>query len=596
MLNSPNTNTALDPQDQSNNNRKDYQRGSGFSNINRILDANQGAGQKMGQQIGGQLTNQANSVREGIQSSQNQFNTQKNQAAGVAQNAIGAGQGLIQGKGAGVPSNETNDQYSARLSQSTPNYSQIGQDLRAAQYNGPMGLQNAQKLQSQAATTAALGRLAGNTEGQTELLKSMVARPGQYNQGQSALDSLLLGQSGQKAIQAGRQPLVGLQDKAMGATSMAENQANALKTGIANNKAQTLSDLQNAVTGDKGLMAQAKTQADQYNKDSSDLSSILAGTYDTSTPEGKQRAAALVDKMGDFGLDSNYSLYDKDPDSVKKLVGQLAATRQNGGTAKYTDNQSAAGQNLASVLADQTLGNTIKNNKFNTDVFGNEDTAFNTLNQNRNYDTETKNILTGGADTLHTMKQNMTSGLPGDLQKEVEGINSGPDEVYYDSNGNQLPGPRVGATVKSKAQLIQEATDKNNQRYNSIMNQTHGNNTLFDPNLFAGDAVKYENNRALGDMFSGADTQGNPYGFLAYGDRGDADVGKRFQGLGLTTDAGATSGTYRNEQQFRDAAGKALGPDAQMKAFVLNKILGLNQGQSLDPNGGSVAPNMQGNS
>lgn len=523
----PTTNTAAQPIDP---NKKDQQKGTGFTNINKILDANQGAGQRMGNKIGSQLTQQADSVRQGIQAGQNQFQQQKNQAGQQAQGAVQAGQNLTQQAG------ETQDAYAQRLAQNNGNFQQVGQNLQNAEYTGPMALQNAGKLNAQASTTAALGRLAGDTQGQTQLLQSMVAKPGQYSRGQSALDALLLGSGGQRAIQQGRRAAVGLEDKALGATSQAENQANALKSGISQSRDKTLADLRNAVTGDAGFRNTAAQQAQTFQTDASDLSKILGGQFDTSTPEGKARAQDLVSRMGEFGLD-NYNVYDKDDAAAKAAISQLGGTlTQDYGARKYTDNQKLASQNLASLLGDKDLQTELANDKFNTDVFGKEEDVFKGLDQNRTYDTETKGIL-------NTAGQNAKR-----IEDYVAAQKQAMQEGFARQDAENAANPNNTATSDF---------DINALRQNMLNSLTS----------------RYETDRSLGDMYSGNDAQGNPYGFLAYGDRGDADLGQRFQNLGLNKENNV-SGQYRSSGAFEQAANKALGPDAQLRDFILNKILG----------------------
>lgn len=590
-INQPNTNTALIDQ-----NKKNQQKGTGFTNINRILDANKGAGQRMGSQIGNQLTQQADSVRAGIQQSQNQFNQQKQQAGQQAQGAVKAGQNLVKQAG------ETDDAYAQRVANANQNFQEVGQNLQGAQYTGPMGLQNAGKLQAQASTTASLGQLAGNTGGQTQLLQSMVAKPGQYNRGQSALDALLLGSGGQQAIQQGRRAAVGLQDTAMGATERAENQANALKAGINQSRDKALTDLRNAVVGEGGFRDQAAKQAQTFQKDASDLSALLNGTMDVSTPEGKQRAQELLDRMGEFGLD-NYNLYNKDENATRAALGQLGSTLSHDfGSRKYTDEQKKASQNLAALLGDTQLQDELNKAKFNTDVFGNEADIFKGMDERRAFDTETKNILSGLAGDISGLKQNFAAK----------------NQAKLDAYSKQLDG--MNLPPQAKAALIQDMTNKMNQQNIYLNDQTAiapmnysgfgntpGEYSGGQYNPYAGSAYQYltgteqerqaldkqlgqltpeffgagtldydtkQGAEAVGDKYSDA----NKYGFLAFGDRGDQDIAERFRGLGLNAEAGSQPGQYRNEQKVREAANKALGPDAQLRDFVLNKILGMQTG------------------
>lgn len=424
-------------------NKKKQTRGTGFTNINRVLDANRGAGQKMGEQIGGGLNQQADSVRAGIESSQNQFNQEKQQAGQQAKSAVQAGQNLVKQAG------ETDDAYQARIAQTNinnqpVNYSQIGQELRDAQYKGPMALQNAGQLQAQSATTSALGRLAGNTGGQQQLLQTMVAKPGQYTRGQSALDSLLLGQDGQKAIQQGRQATQGLQQKAFGAVDQAEAQAQALKSGISENKTKTLQALQNMLSGNGtqdsdqvvGIKELAKRQAESFNKDATRLKEILSGKNSDGSlitnlsPEDQQ----LLDNMNQYGLDNN-QFYTGDQNSSSISLNNLANTLAiNPGQLKFQGNQSAAAQNLATVLGDLDTAESIKNNEFNTDLFSKDKSFTNQQELARNADQEQSNFFKSEAGRANRLSELANSGnIDTELYETLESFAPGV-RAYIDSN------------------------------------------------------------------------------------------------------------------------------------------------------------------
>lgn len=375
------TNTAALPDDEN----RSQQRGTGFTNINKILDANTGAGEKIGQKIGSDLSDQANSVRAGIQSSQNSFNQQKQQASDQANNAIKAGTGLTQQAG------ENQDQYATRLANGTTDYNQIGQNLQNASYTGPTGLTNAGQVQAQGATASALGKLAGNTQGQTQLLQSMVAKPGQYTSGQSALDSLLLGQNGQQAIQKGRQATIGVGTQAQGAVDQAAAQANALKTGIDTNRANTIQSLQNSLTGAgdqtsngvTGLQTLAQNQATSFNNDATRLQQILAGKNADGSPITtlSDTDKKLIDNMSQYGIDNTTPFYTGDQNATQSALNSLSGSLAlNPGQLKYQGDQQQAAQNLASVLGQTDISNSIKNNQFNTNLFSKDPSITNAQN------------------------------------------------------------------------------------------------------------------------------------------------------------------------------------------------------------------------
>jgi hypothetical protein len=531
----PLTNTAA--QQDPNSMKKNQTKGTGFTNINQILDANKGAGQKMGQQIGSQLTQQADSVRAGIQASQNQFSQQKQQAGQKATNAVQAGQNLVKQAG------ETDDAYAARVGQANQDFSTIGNNLRTAEYTGPMGLQNAGQLQAKGAILGQQGQLAANGTGQQQLLSNLVAKPGQYTRGQSSLDSLLLGSGGQQAIQQGRNATRGLEQKAVGSADQAVTQANALKAGIATNRDKTLTDLQNAITGDGGFKEQAAKQAQLFQTDAGDLQKILTGGFDASTPEGQARAQDLINRMGDFGL-NDYSLYNENPDQVKNAIEQLGSTLNTQfGAEKYTDNQKQAGQNLAALLGDKGLKDEIANSNFDTNVFtGKNADIFKGLDAERAKDTANRDMLTSAANDFKNYEDfsNLTRSLGDDMWGSYD---------MWSGNPVQRT-PEQEAALQVKLNQINQM-------------QQEGKGT----------------------------TQQDLLGKYSWGAWNDVDpdsdprlgINNSWANLGL--DPTGSGGGMRSSASLYGAANKQLSADAQLKNFVLQNILGMKQGQAIEAPG-----------
>lgn len=187
------------------------QKGSGYTNIQRIVQANQGnkLGQAVGQgiqQAGQQVQGNLNQAQQQFQqqTNQNDFNTSQNQqlAQDVLNNAA---------------------QYNPQTQQGPQaNQGQQFQKLISGVYQGPTQLQNASQLQGQAANVSQLGQALNTSGGRVGLLQQFVGNP-QYTRGQQSLDNLLLGQANNaKELSAARQGTAGIGAKVNSAISGAQ--------------------------------------------------------------------------------------------------------------------------------------------------------------------------------------------------------------------------------------------------------------------------------------------------------------------------------------------------------------------------------------
>ena len=373
--------------DPANNNRQN--RGTGFTNLDSILNANQGAGARIGQAVGNNIAGQADSVKAGIQSSQDQFNTDKNNASSTANNSISAGNQYVR------QASENNDAYSSRLNGSgstTPDYSAIGKNLSTAAYNGPTTLNNADQLSGQASNVSALGRLAGTADGQSQLLRTQVAQNGQYSTGQNSLDSLLLGTSGQQYLQPARAAASQVGNLSNNAILNSTAQANATKSAIDNQRVSALQGLQSSLTGTgavdptanpngiTGLETDATKAASDYTNKAQRLQQLISGK-DTNdniiNPNGKGTAQltdsdkALLQHMSDYGV-ANGNLYvdPNNPNASASALGNYAANLTTTGLGKelYTDPQKSAAVNLAKLLGDSQSQTNIAGQNFNKNI------------------------------------------------------------------------------------------------------------------------------------------------------------------------------------------------------------------------------------
>lgn len=271
--------------------------GSGFVNLQKVMQANQNNG--LGQAVTGGLQKQVQQGQQNLNQSQQQFQ-QASQAGNVAFNTDD--QARIQ-KVLNDPSSATADDYAAFDKYRTQNYT------------GPTGLQNSDQLRSQAAQLQALAQLSGSQGGRETLLQRFVGGPG-YNSGEKNLDAALLGSSANtglrdQAKQAGvLQRLVG-QSQAQ-ATAQGTNLTNAADT----QKQNLINQLSGAETG-------AETDynnrlAGQQQSESADYSRLLGAIR-----SGGQGLTA--DDYQKLGLTQGQSLYGLDPTQYVSGLNQTTS-------------------------------------------------------------------------------------------------------------------------------------------------------------------------------------------------------------------------------------------------------------------------------
>lgn len=311
------------------------QKGSGYTNIQRIVSANQG--NRLGQTVGGGVQQAGQQVQSGVQqagqqfqqqSQANQFDTDQNKQ--LVQNVF------------------ANPAQYGGTDQTDPN-SQQGQQFQhliSGQYSGPQGLQGAQQLQAQAGDVSQLGQALGSTAGRIGVLQRFVGSP-QYSGGQQNLDSLLLGQTGGQDIAAARRAALGIQSKVGSQVNAAQQQAQQLT-----NQAQGFgTDLQGQfgqnVTGfEKGLQDKA-TQA-QTTRDAQ----IKAAQDQLSSGQVSQE---LADQLGIGGDQQTFNI---DPNKFLNASNLKASEQNIAGTQDY-----------ARLAALKQLGGQYANSAA-TDVFG----------------------------------------------------------------------------------------------------------------------------------------------------------------------------------------------------------------------------------
>lgn len=214
--------------------------GTGFTNLQTILGANQG--NQLGQTVVGGVQNVGNQAQQSLQKQQTQFG----QDIGTQKQHLAGEQGLVSGAFGKV------DQPQVNEGDITEGDASGFQNLRNEQYGGPKGLQDADQLQRQAQQAAQYGQLAGSRAGRQELLQTMVGggNPG-YTPAQQRLDELFLAQSQpalRQAAQQQRQIPGQIQRAITSAQGQGQAQAAALQQ-LQNNAAQGIQNRQSSIGG-----------------------------------------------------------------------------------------------------------------------------------------------------------------------------------------------------------------------------------------------------------------------------------------------------------------------------------------------------------
>ncbi len=167
-------------------------KGSGFTNLQRVMDAN--TGNRLGQTVGGGIQQQAQRTKTDIGQAVQQFGDKTQQERfGTEANKNFYTQTL-------------QDPTKAGIAEKTKL-----QKLMSGGYTGPKQLQGAQALQERARGAQQLGEATGSQSGRLGLLQRFAAPQSQrYTRGQQSLDALLLGQS-EPDLQRGRREALGLE-------------------------------------------------------------------------------------------------------------------------------------------------------------------------------------------------------------------------------------------------------------------------------------------------------------------------------------------------------------------------------------------------
>jgi hypothetical protein len=200
-------------------------KGTGFTNIGRILEASRGA--RLGGQVTSGVQQTGQQVRSQIGQAAGQFQEQAKKASeGFGQQAAAQRDETIQQLGAVTPSSGTGG-----LGQAGDPVSQI-QNWATTEYRGPTELEDYGSLAGRVSEAEQIGRLGRTTGGKQELLRRFVGGR-DYSQGQQTMDAALLGLTGSKELSEARKATRGLGGELIREAGGASEQARQLATQAA---------------------------------------------------------------------------------------------------------------------------------------------------------------------------------------------------------------------------------------------------------------------------------------------------------------------------------------------------------------------------
>lgn len=173
------------------------QRGSGYTNTQNYVNANQG--NKLGQTIGTAIGQTAQEEQNQTKAAQDKFNTD----IGKSVQDIKSGQNIYNQLGNVNFATDSNNSSNILTDLGTDENAAAVQDLGQG-YQGPTGLNNAERLSNQASDLKQTAGGLTSYAGRQAALQRFIGGP-QYTQGQQTLDNLLLGQNDQPLRDARRQ-------------------------------------------------------------------------------------------------------------------------------------------------------------------------------------------------------------------------------------------------------------------------------------------------------------------------------------------------------------------------------------------------------
>jgi hypothetical protein len=467
-------------------NSRSTDQGSGFTDYNKFLGANQQSGEDSGQAIASGLNNQKQSVLGDLSNQQDTFNQGLQTQKDAWGNIVGQAKSIVD------PATQGNYDAVAQQAQ-TLDPSQVGSQFKNYNYTGPGGLANADSLQTNSATASALGRLAGNSQGQQQLLRNYVGGSNNYTQGQSAFDQALLNKYGQAPISQAAQGLQGISTNVNNAINTSQNAANQQKNLVSGQKQDIWN---NATTGLNTVQQLATNQGTDFNNEANDVQTLSGYMRDLLSTDPATKAAAyyniqnfkdakgnsidanklIQDAQTNMGLSLGNKLYLKEGSNFNQsnlggILGDVIANNQSIGGKYYQGKQQDAASALAKFL--QQDSNAIDNNNFNTNVFGGVQSNVKNFQDNLNMQANADIDVKKAADMINSATNSLITDPNNYHPYNINQIYSSYLPTIQNSGINKYDPTNSNLTTEQK-QLYSEYFNPNtanmiNQEHNSML-------------------------------------------------------------------------------------------------------------------------------
>lgn len=421
---------------------------SGFTNIQRVLGANQNNG--LASTVQGGVENIANKTQNQTASDQANYNNQIGQAVQDIKTGNDVNNQL---GGVNFTQNDAGSAQTLQNIGANQQYTQTAQNLQNG-YNGPQGLQNAGQLQSQATDLQQTGQGLLSSGGRQAALQRFVNAGPNYTQGKQQLDTMLLGQNPDALRQAKQDALT-----TAGQTNQAVNQAQQqaqnisqqygttaqnLQNNLSNAGSSLNTALQNRLQGIVGTGGQASTDlaalqsritaGTATDSDRQLLQNILGGNDNTYTLD--RTGLNNIITNGDLSRYNVSNLANQGEGSAYSALRQLSGN-SNAATNLPTLDLSQIGKADTS-LAGEIQGDTTNLAKYNAMAQNatNAQNGFIGNNDINNYANKSISYSSGQAPNLGNIIDNNSTGINYQQAQQLFGNGTSALDQYLQANPN----------------------------------------------------------------------------------------------------------------------------------------------------------------
>jgi hypothetical protein len=295
-----------------NNPRKEKEKGSGFTNIQKVIDANKG--NRLGSAVSSNLTEMGQKTQQAVNNAVDRFSQQ------MEQGALGEKQKQER-------ENVLNkvEQGQAIDDQDIQSFSRF----RQGQYTGPRGIENKEQLLEQADRGQAIAGSVGTQQGRQGLLQQFAASP-KYTRGALRTDALLLGQEAPK-LQEAATGLRSVSRNVQTAARSAEEQAKQAELKTQEFGRETEKILEDRYNQTMNPVEQAQKEAlDKYTRQQTKFGELQNEITASQKHANAFRSDPITDDKRKEILDKYASEIGLDPKLREELKQRYDALRQTG--------------------------------------------------------------------------------------------------------------------------------------------------------------------------------------------------------------------------------------------------------------------------